>query len=79
MHDKASLLRQRTAAKCSVYTCAGVDDYFYGVMLPDASWITQFTLQKVHQGFWLSTEKEFVDQPKLFEVCLLYTSLCGCR
>ena len=68
MHDKASLLRQRTAAKCSVYTCAGVDDYFYGVMLPDASWITQFTLQKVHQGFWLSTEKEFVDQPKLFEV-----------
>ncbi|WP_308559545.1 nucleoside kinase [uncultured Holdemania sp.] len=68
MHDKASLLRQRTSAKCSVYTCAGVDDYFYGVMLPDASWITHFTLQKVHQGFWLSTEKEFVDQPKLFEV-----------
>ncbi len=68
MPDKASLLRQRTSAKCSIYTCAGVDDYFYGVMLPDASWIDQFTLRKVHQGFWLSTEKEFIDQPKLFEV-----------
>ena len=22
----------------------------------------------MHQGFWLSTEKEFIDQPKLFEV-----------
>ena len=68
MQDKASLLRQRTSAKCSIYTCAGVDDYFYGVMLPDASWIRQFTLQAVHQGFWFSTEKAFVDQPKLFEV-----------
>lgn len=68
MQDKASLLRQRTSAKCSIYTCAGVDDYFYGVMLPDASWIRQFNLQAVHQGFWFSTEKAFVDQPKLFEV-----------
>lgn len=74
MQDKASLLRQRTSAKCSIYTCAGVDDYFYGVMLPDASWIRQFTLQAVHQGFWFSTEKAFVDQPKLFEYTVSLSS-----
>ena len=36
---------------------------FYGVMLPDASWIGQFTLRKVHQGFWLSTEKSLSISP----------------
>ena len=68
MKDKARLLTQRTSTHSSIYTCAGVDDYFYGIMLPDASWIHQFTLIPYQGGFWLSTEKQFLDQPKLFEV-----------
>ena len=68
MKDKARLLKHRTSQRSSIYTCAGLDDYFYGIMLPDASWIHQFTLIPYQGGFWLSTEKEFIDQPRLFEV-----------
>lgn len=68
MLDKALLLKQRSSEKSSIYSCLGQDDYFYGVMTTHAGMIDQFTLLPYHLGVWLSQKKEFVDQPKLFEV-----------
>ena len=67
-HDLAKLLSQRTSATCSIYTCAGVDDYFYGVMATHAGMIKQFTLLPYQKGVWLSFKDELLDQPKLFQV-----------
>lgn len=68
MTDKAQLLQQRTSEKCSIYTCDGIDDYFYGVMFPDVSWLEHFALLPYHKGVWLSCRAELKDQPKLFQV-----------
>ena len=67
-HDLAKLLSQRTSPTSSIYTCEGIDDYFYGVMLTNAGLIETFTLLPYQKGVWLSFKSDFADQPKLFQV-----------
>ncbi len=69
MNDKAELLKIRDKKLCSIYTLAKIDDYFYGVMVIDCSYIKKFNLKKVEDGIWLSDAKEFKPQPKLLKVC----------
>lgn len=67
MQDKAELLRYRSSKVCSIYRLCNFDDYFYGIMLPDTSYLTHFSVRAYHRGFWLSAQEEFVDQPHFFE------------
>lgn len=67
MRDKADLLRYRTSDVCSIYRLCGFADYFYGIMLPDTSYITHFFLHSYKAGFWLSHQPVFIDQPHLFQ------------
>lgn len=67
MQDKADLLRYRKSNVCSVYRLCHFDDYFYGIMLPNTSYLTHFSIQTYHQGFWLSSQENFIDQPNFFK------------
>lgn len=68
MKHKASLLKQRKSESSSIYTLCGIDDYFYGIMLPDTSYITHFSIQYYAPGVWLSAENHLKNQTKLFHV-----------
>lgn len=68
MPYKASLLQNRKSSSSSIYTLCGVHDYFYGIMLPDTSYITHFSLRYYASGMWLSPNSDFRQQKKLFHV-----------
>lgn len=68
MKDKADLLRHRQSDECSIYHLCEFDDYFYGIMLPNTSYIKEFSLRQYQQGFWLSAQQEFIDQPNFFRI-----------
>ena len=74
MHDKVHLFRFRRSSWIHLYELAGFEDYFYGYMVPDCSYIQQFRLQKFMDGFVLrlptsddpSTIPEFHPSMKTF-------------
>ncbi len=74
MEDKNRLFRFRRSSLVNVYSLDGYDDYYYGYMLPDASYIEHFSLELYEDGFMLvlpeSSEpdvlKPFVPRPGLF-------------
>ena len=74
MHDKVHLFRFRRSSWVHMYELAGFEDYFYGYMVPDCSYIQQFRLQKFMDGFVLrlptsddpSTIPEFHPSMKTF-------------
>ena len=76
MHDKAELFRYRLASKTNIYNLEGFEDYFYGYMLPDTSYLKYFDLQLYDEGFVLrfpSSEgsreiAEFRPDVKIFRV-----------
>lgn len=68
MMNKASLLKSRKSKKSSIYQLHGYDDYFYGIMLPNTSYITHYALRFHAPGIWLSPNSEYVDQRNLFHV-----------
>lgn len=68
MKNKAVLLGCRQSATSSMYTLCGYENYFYGIMLPNTSYMTHFSLRWYEQGIWLSSGNIFQDQPKLFHV-----------
>lgn len=74
MYDKADLLRYRTSKECSIYHLCNFDDYFYGIMLPDTSFLKSFSLRKYHDGFWLSAQNDFLDQPNFFKTFKYFES-----
>ncbi|MCD7885897.1 MAG: nucleoside kinase, partial [Lachnospiraceae bacterium] len=53
MYDKEELFRYRRSSKVNIYNLETFEDYFYGYMLPDASYLTCFDLRLVEDGFWL--------------------------
>ncbi len=53
MHDKEHLFRFRRSSWVHMYELAGFEDYFYGYMVPDCSYIQHFRLQKFEDGFVL--------------------------
>lgn len=68
MSSKASLLANRSSDQSSIYSLCGKHDYFYGIMLPDASYLTHYSLRYYAPGVWLSSQEVFVEQPRLFQV-----------
>ncbi len=76
MYDKAELFRYRRASKVNLYNLEGFEDYFYGYMLPDTSYLKYFDLRIFDEGFVLMfpTKEEpeqlpaFAPEMKIFGV-----------
>lgn len=76
MYDKEELFRYRRASRVNLYDLEGFEDYFYGYMLPDTSYLKYFDLRLFDDGFVLlfptkeEPEKlpEFVPEQKIFHV-----------
>ena len=76
MYDKARLFRYRMVSRVNVYNIDGFEDYYYGYMVQNTSYIRYFDLLPYHYGFVLmlpnmSDPKKippFVPQEKLFAV-----------
>lgn len=68
MKNKASLLKNRKKEQSSIYELDGFKDYFYGIMLPNTSYLISFKLSYYAPGMWLSSQNSFVNQAKMFEV-----------
>lgn len=76
MLDKVELFRYRRSSTVSLYGIDGYEDYFYGYMVPDTSYLKVFGVEKYEDGFVVripgasdtSALPEFQPQPKLFQV-----------
>ena len=84
MYDKARLFAYRRVSRVNLYSLEGFEDYYYGYMVQNTSYIRYFDLVPYHQGFVLllpqmsspRTLPQFVPQEKLFSV-LEESSLWG--
>ncbi len=76
MYDKEKLFRFRRASRVNIYSLKGFEDYFYGYMVPNTSYITNFKLYPYDEGFVIQFPvkenpevlPEFRPQHKLFNV-----------
>lgn len=76
MEDKVELFRYRRVSRVNIYRLDNLEDYYYGYMVPDSSYIKYFALYPYDEGFVLQMpQKEapkvvpsFVPQHKLFHV-----------
>ena len=76
MYDKSELFRFRRVSRVNVYDLEGFEDYFYGAMLPDTSYVKLFSLKLYKEGFMLilpssedpSQLSAFEPSDKLFKV-----------
>ncbi|MCD8023603.1 MAG: nucleoside kinase [Lachnospiraceae bacterium] len=50
MYDKEELFRYRRSSKVNIYSLENFEDYFYGYMLPDASYLTSFDLRLFNEA-----------------------------
>ena len=74
--DKVALLRLRKKDYFDMYTCAGMWEYFYGVMAPTTGCVSRFGLSLLDDGFVMrwpepdrpDTVSSFRDSPKLLKV-----------
>lgn len=53
MYDKEELFRYRRASRVNVYNLLNFEDYFYGYMVPDTSYLKCFDLKLFEDGFVL--------------------------
>lgn len=76
MHDKERLFEYRRVSSVNIYTINEFEDYYYGYMVPDTSYLNYFSLHLYKDGFVLQMptaeepEKvpEFCPREKLFHV-----------
>lgn len=76
MYDKERLFRYRRVSAVNIYEMEGTADYYYGYMVPDASYLKYFALYQYDDGFVLQMPvKEepkvvppFEPQKKLFQI-----------
>ena len=76
MHDKEILFEYRRVSKVNIYSMNEFEDYYYGYMVPDASYLPYFELHLYDEGFVIQMpEKDaptvvpsFRPQHKLFQV-----------
>ncbi len=76
MRDKERLFEYRRVSKVNIYSMNEFEDYYYGYMVPDASYLPYFELHLYGEGFVIQMpEKEsptvvppFQPHPKLFQV-----------
>ena len=53
MYDKEQLFRYRRASRVNIYSLKSFEDYYYGYMVPDASYLSCFDLKLFEDGFVL--------------------------
>ena len=76
MYDKARLFAYRRVSRVNLYSLEGFEDYYYGYMVQNTSYIRYFDLIPYHQGFVMllpqmsspRTLPQFIPQEKLFSV-----------
>jgi len=76
MTEKKKLFKYRRSSTVNLYGIGGFEDYFYGYMLPNTSYMDTFELKLYEDGFVFSipdmadTRKisEFKPLPKLFQI-----------
>ena len=51
MHDKERLFRYRMSSRVNIYSLGHFDDYYYGYMVPDTSYLKYFELYPFDDGF----------------------------
>ena len=76
MYDKSKLFHYRRVSRVNVYDLDGFEDYYYGAMCPDTSYVKLFALRLYKEGFMLvlpssadpSELSEFRPSEKLFRV-----------
>ena len=76
MYDKERLFHYRRVSRVNVYSIDGFEDYFYGYMVPDTSYVKYFDLQLYDEGFVLILPRQknpdvlepFEPQDKIFHV-----------
>lgn len=66
--DKAQLFEMRKRKNVNIYSLEGIDGYFYGILLPNTTYLTHFSLRLYEGGIWLSSQEVFKNQPKMFQV-----------
>ncbi len=57
MMDKAALFHYRRASKVNIYSIGGFQDYYYGYMVPNTSYLKWFALEPFEDGFILQFPK----------------------
>ena len=71
MHDKEQLFLYRRASRVNIYSIGEFEDYFYGYMVPDTSYVKYFDLVPCHAGFLLllpvKTDPKHVEHPAIRE------------
>ena len=71
MHDKEQLFQYRRASRVNIYSIGEFEDYFYGYMVPDTSYVKYFDLVPCHAGFLLllpvKTDPKHVEHPAIRE------------
>lgn len=78
--DKYGVLEHRHKPYVTVYNCGGYEDYYYGYMVPDTSYIKCFDLKYHHPGLVIQFPSKsnpnvlppFEEQKKLFNVFIEY-------
>lgn len=76
MHDKERLFEYRRVSKVNIYRMNEFEDYYYGYMVPDASYLPYFELYLYDEGFVIQMPEKsaptvvppFLPQHKLFQV-----------
>lgn len=58
MYDKAALFRYRRASKVNLYSIRGFQDYYYGYMVPNTSYLKWFALEPYEDGWVLQFPKK---------------------
>ena len=71
MHDKEQLFQYRRASRVNIYSIGEFEDYFYGYMVPDTSYVKYFDLVPCHAGFLLllpvKRDPKHVEHPAIRE------------
>ena len=57
MAEKAELFRYRRASKVNIYSIGGFQDYYYGYMVPNTSYLKYFAIEPYEDGFMLQFPK----------------------
>ena len=76
MHDKERLFEYRRVSKVNIYSMNEFEDYYYGYMVPDASYLPYFELYLYGEGFVIQMPEisnptvvpPFRPRQKLFQV-----------
>ena len=76
MYDKEKLFRYRRVSRVNIYSIENFEDYFYGAMAYDTSYVPYFDLKLYDEGFVLILPEakapdvlsEFQPQEKIFQV-----------